>query len=60
MKLNPYLMFDGKCEDAFKSYQKILGGEIVAMITHEGAPAETLRNGARRSSMPGSWAMAWC
>jgi PhnB protein len=32
MKLNPYLLFDGKCEEAFNSYQKILGGEIVAMI----------------------------
>jgi PhnB protein len=40
MKLNPYLMFDGKCEEAFKSYQKILGGEIVAMLPHEGTPAE--------------------
>jgi PhnB protein len=40
MKLNPYLLFDGKCEEAFNSYQKILGGEIVAMIPHEGTPAE--------------------
>jgi PhnB protein len=40
MKLNPYLLFDGKCEEAFKSYQKILGGEIAAMIPHEGTPAE--------------------
>ena len=40
MKLNPYLTFDGKCEEAFKAYQRILGGEIVAMIPHEGTPAE--------------------
>jgi PhnB protein len=40
MKLNPYLLFDGKCEEAFKTYQKVLGGEIVAMIPHEGTPAE--------------------
>jgi PhnB protein len=40
MKLNPYLMFDGKCEEAFKAYHKILGGEIVAMLPHEGTPAE--------------------
>ena len=39
MKLNPYLMFDGRCEEAFTTYQKILGGEIVAMIPHEGTPA---------------------
>ena len=40
MQLNPYLMFNGKCEEAFNTYQKILGGEIVAMIPHEGTPAE--------------------
>jgi PhnB protein len=39
MKLNPYLLFDGNCEDAFKTYNKILGGEIVAMIPAEGTPA---------------------
>jgi PhnB protein len=39
MKLNPYLMFDGRCEEAFTTYQKILGGEIVAMIPHEGTTA---------------------
>jgi PhnB protein len=27
MKLNPYLMFDGRCEEAFTTYQKIIGGE---------------------------------
>jgi hypothetical protein len=25
MQINPYLTFDGTCEEAFKSYQKILG-----------------------------------
>jgi len=39
MELNPYLVFDGKCEAAFKFYQKVLGGEIVAMMPHEGTPA---------------------
>jgi PhnB protein len=40
MKLNPYLTFDGNCEKAFRAYEKILGGEIVAMMPHEGTPAE--------------------
>jgi PhnB protein len=40
MKLNPYLTFDGTCEEAFKTYEKILGGKIVAMMRHEGTPAE--------------------
>jgi PhnB protein len=40
MQLNPYLTFDGRCEQAFKYYAKVLNGEIVAMMTHEGTPAE--------------------
>ncbi len=38
MQLNPYLMFNGDCEEAFKFYEQCLGGEIVAMFTHEGSP----------------------
>jgi len=39
MQLNPYLLFNGQCEAAFKFYEKILGGKIEAMIPHEGTPA---------------------
>jgi len=47
MQLNPYLMFGGQCEAAFKFYAQVLGGKIVAMITHAGSPAE--------SSVPAEW-----
>ena len=40
MQLNPYLMFNGQCEAAFKFYAKVLGGKIEAMFPHEGTPAE--------------------
>ena len=39
MQLNPYLTFDGRCEAAFRYYEKVLGGKIVAMMPHEGTPA---------------------
>lgn len=39
MQLNPYLLFNGNCADAFKFYEKCLGGKIVTMMTHEGTPA---------------------
>ena len=39
MKLNPYLTFGGDCEEAFKVYEKVLGGKIVAMMPNEGTPA---------------------
>jgi PhnB protein len=32
-------MFAGQCEAAFKFYAKCLGGEITAMLPHEGTPA---------------------
>ena len=40
MQLNPYLHFDGKCEEAFRFYEKSLGGKIVAMMSHRGSPME--------------------
>ena len=39
MQMNPYLVFDGRCEAAFNFYQEVLGGKIEAMIPHEGTPA---------------------
>ena len=38
MELNPYLGFDGRCEAAFKFYEKALGGKIDAMITYGETP----------------------
>src|SRR5579864_1205479 len=40
MQLNAYLLFKGNCEEAFKFYEKSLGGKIEAMLTHAGTPAE--------------------
>ena len=40
MQLNPYLFFNGQCEEAFKFYATCLKGKIEAMLTHEGTPAE--------------------
>ena len=39
MRLNPYLVFNGQCESAFKFYEKCLGGKIEAMFTHGETPA---------------------
>ena len=41
MQLSPYLFFDGRCEEAFKFYEKSLGGKITMMVTYEGTPAAT-------------------
>lgn len=38
MQLNTYLNFNGDCADAFKFYQRCLGGEIVAMLPFGDTP----------------------
>lgn len=38
---NVYLNFNGNCEEAFKSYEKILGGKIQMMMTAKGTPMES-------------------
>jgi PhnB protein len=39
MQMNPYLIFNGNCEAAFKFYEQCLGGKIVMMLNHSDAPA---------------------
>lgn len=39
MQLNAYLNFDGRCEAAFKFYEKCLGGKIISMSTFGSTPA---------------------
>jgi PhnB protein len=38
MKLNPYLNYGGNCAEAFRFYEKHLGGKITAMMTFDQAP----------------------
>jgi len=38
MQLNPYLVFNGQCEAAFKFYERCLGGKIEMMMTHGDSP----------------------
>jgi PhnB protein len=41
MKLNTYVNFRGNCAEAFKFYEKHLGGTIGMMMTHAQAPDQT-------------------
>jgi len=38
MRLNPYLIFNGQCEAAFKFYEECLGGNIVMKMTFGESP----------------------
>jgi len=38
MQLNPYLIFNGQCEEAFKFYEKCIGGKIEAVVRGRDTP----------------------
>jgi len=40
MQLNPYLLFNGQCEEAFQFYERTLGARIESVLRAEGTPAE--------------------
>ncbi len=40
MSLQPYVFFNGTCEEALKYYAELLGGRIEAMVTYGEAPTE--------------------
>ena len=41
MKMNTYVNFAGKCAEAFRYYEKHLGGPIGMMMTHGQAPDQS-------------------
>jgi PhnB protein len=40
MQLNPYLMFNGNCREAFEFYAKALGAKIATISTYGDMPGE--------------------
>jgi PhnB protein len=38
VQLNPYLNFNGQCAEAFRFYERVLGGRIEVMMTHGESP----------------------
>ena len=38
MQLVPYLNFDGNCAEAFRFYERVLGGKIEVLLTHGDSP----------------------
>jgi PhnB protein len=38
MKVQPYLFFDGKCEEAVKFYEKALGAKVVMQMRFKDSP----------------------
>jgi len=42
MQLQPYLNFDGRCEEALEFYRKSLGAEVTAMVRFKEAPDSSM------------------
>ena len=49
MHLNSHLHFNGQCEEAFKFYEKCLGGKIDGLFRYEAAPGAAVEN------VPSGW-----
>ncbi|GAB3383337.1 VOC family protein [Lysobacter fragariae] len=47
MQLNPYLMYDGNCEEAFKHYAKVLGGQLMLQRYGEAPGCESMPENGR-------------
>ncbi len=59
MQVNPYLSFNGQCEEAFGFYAQLLGGQIQTLMTYGGSPMEAhAPAGARGKVMHGRVAVA--
>jgi len=44
--INPYLIFNGNCEEAFLFYQSVFGGEFPYVGKFHDRPAESAGEGA--------------
>jgi PhnB protein len=38
MKIMPYLNFNGQCEEAFRTYERVLGGKVVSIFYFGDSP----------------------
>jgi PhnB protein len=47
VRVEPYLFFDGNCEDALAFYSRCLGGAVVDLQRYRGSPME--------SQLPAAW-----
>ncbi len=42
MKVQPYLQFDGRCEEALEFYQSALGAKVEMLIRFKDAPDQSM------------------
>ena len=42
MQVQPYLTFEGRCEEAIEFYRKALGAEVLMMMRFKGSPDQSM------------------
>lgn len=50
MQVQPYLFFDGRCEEAIEFYRGALGAEIIMLMRFKDAPPEPNKDAAHEHS----------
>jgi PhnB protein len=45
MQVQPYLFFEGRCEEAIEFYRKALGAEIIMLMRYKESPDPGMRQG---------------
>ena len=57
MKVQPYLNFDGRCDEAIAFYRKALGAEVTMIMRYKDAPEagriQSMSSGRSFQSKPG-------
>jgi len=51
MQIQPYLFFDGRCEEAIAFYQKVLKAEVVMKMHFKDAPDQSMIQPAHRDKV---------
>ena len=51
MQLQPYLFFDGRCDEALDFYKKALGAEVEMLMRWKDSPDKTMANPANENKV---------
>jgi PhnB protein len=54
MQVQPYLSFEGRCEEAIEFYQKALGAEVISLMRFKDMPKQESQEGCPGGPTPGT------
>jgi PhnB protein len=60
MQVQPYLNFDGRCEEAVEFYRKALGAEVEMLLRFKDNPEAAAGEGCKGPQAPGDKVMHTC